>query len=251
MSYLKTQPDWSRSRQPLYLQLAAIFRSRIENGLWPRGEQISTIDTLMEEFGVGRVTVRKAFSELEKEGLLVSARGRGTFVQELPKSTLLRFDISTSWDELVARGNLNKARDFRLLSDVPEPLPAWCQAEGRVAPLYQGLERVYVRENVRVCYSRMYVESSLFKEVLPLANKQAIISALGNHFEDVPKSGHQTITFISADEKTAQKLKVAVGTPIAQLIRQIYDEKKLLIYWSCVHYDARYLQMNFDLFAKR
>jgi|SRR5690625_845790 len=251
MSHLKSQPDWSRSRQPLYLQLAAIFRSRIENGLWPRGEQIPTIDTLMEEFGVGRVTVRKAFAELEEEGLLVSARGRGTFVRELPKNSLLRFDISTSWDELVARGNLNKAHDFKFLSKAPEALPQWCQAEGKIAPLYQGLERVYVRENIRVCYSRIYVESRLFEEIQPITNKQAIISVLGHHLEGVPKSGQQVITFISADENTAQKLKASIGTPIAQIIRQIYDEDDLLIYWSCVHYDARYLQLNFDLFAQR
>lgn len=250
MSYLKSQPDWSRSRQPLYLQLAAIFRSRIENGLWPRGEQIPTIDTLMEEFGVGRVTIRKAFAELEEEGLLVSARGRGTFVRELPKSTLLRFDISTSWDELVARGNLNKALDFKLLSDAPEPLPQWCQAEGSTAPLYQGLERVYVRENIRVCYSRIFVEAELYNAIQPITNKQAIISVLGHRLEGEPKSGQQTITFISADENTAQKLKVSIGTPIAQIIRQIYNAKGLLIYWSCVHYDARYLQLNFDLFAQ-
>lgn len=45
----KPTPDWSISKQPLYLQLATIFRRRIESGLWPRGEQTPTLEMLMHK----------------------------------------------------------------------------------------------------------------------------------------------------------------------------------------------------------
>ena len=82
----KLTPDWSIGKQPLYLQLATIFRRRVETGLWPRGEQTPTLEMLMREFGVGRVTVRSALAELESEGLLVRSRGKGTFIQDRERS---------------------------------------------------------------------------------------------------------------------------------------------------------------------
>lgn len=250
MSKIHSHHDWFDSRQPLYLQLATIFRLRIENGLWPVGEQISTIEVLMREFGVGRVTVRAAISELEKEGLLVSARGRGTFVKELPKTALPRFEIGTTWEELVARGSLNEPLELQLLGDGPGALPEGIDTGGPTAPAYQGLGRVYTRRGIRVCYSRVYLEAGLYKTLEDEIHTQPVITVLGNRCRDLLRSGTQVITFIPADDETAAQLRVPVGASIAQIVRHIRDKDGLLVYWGCVHYDARYLKLAFDLFRK-
>lgn len=36
----------SRSREPVYLQLATIFRRRIESGVWRPGERIPSLEDL-------------------------------------------------------------------------------------------------------------------------------------------------------------------------------------------------------------
>lgn len=248
MGKSKVLYDWSASKQPIYLQVATVCRLRIQNGLWPRGEQVPTIERLMQEFGVGRVTIRHAFSELEREGLLVSARGRGTFVRALPDSDVQRFEIGNTWAELTARGNLNEPGPLHLISEGPTPLPPQCAAYGTVAREYQGLWRIYKRGTRRVCLSRVYVQAELYRKIAEHVEHQSVLSVLGATPHAQLVSGKQEITFVPADEDTARELRIPVGAPIAQIIRQIYDGRGLLMYWARVHYDARYLKLDLNLF---
>ena len=67
---------------PRYLQLAGLIRQRVAKGYWPPGSLLPSIEHLMVEFDVARVTVRQAIALLADEGLLSPQRGRGTFVTE-------------------------------------------------------------------------------------------------------------------------------------------------------------------------
>jgi GntR family transcriptional regulator len=66
--------------QPLYLQLVEQIRHAAETGELQDGEQLPGIRTLAEELVVSPNTVVKAYSELEKEGLLALRQGAGAFV---------------------------------------------------------------------------------------------------------------------------------------------------------------------------
>ena len=65
---------------PRYAQLADLLRQRIARGVWPPGTQLPSLEALMQEFDVARVTVRQAIDLLAREGLVSPQRGRGTFV---------------------------------------------------------------------------------------------------------------------------------------------------------------------------
>ena len=71
---------------PLYVQLAELFRQRIVKGVWKQGDRLPSLDRLVEEFGVARVTVRQAIERLARDGLVSPQRGRGTFVTGAPQS---------------------------------------------------------------------------------------------------------------------------------------------------------------------
>ncbi|MFX6226298.1 GntR family transcriptional regulator, partial [Acinetobacter baumannii] len=55
----KRPVDFSRSAVSRSLQLATLFRRRIESGQWPLGSQIPTVDDLASECGVARATIRQ------------------------------------------------------------------------------------------------------------------------------------------------------------------------------------------------
>lgn len=66
--------------EPLYEQLAAILRGKIESGEWPPGHKIPSELALQQIYDVGRGTVRKALAQLRDEGHIVTFDGRGSFV---------------------------------------------------------------------------------------------------------------------------------------------------------------------------
>lgn len=88
---------------PLYIQLRDDLIKKIKEGAWDVECQIPTEKALMEEYGIGRVTVREALSMLVNEGYLYKKHGIGTFVAR--KQTSLGFEplISLTYS-LKARG---------------------------------------------------------------------------------------------------------------------------------------------------
>jgi GntR family transcriptional regulator len=67
------------SREPSYLQLAAILRARIESGEIPPREPLPSITFLTGETGLAVGTVRKAIAVLVDAGLAYTVPGRGTY----------------------------------------------------------------------------------------------------------------------------------------------------------------------------
>ena len=68
------------NKVPLYLQLKDLIKYYISTGAIKDNHQLPGVNTLGSELGVNFETVRKAYKELEKEGLISMERGRGTYV---------------------------------------------------------------------------------------------------------------------------------------------------------------------------
>ena|SRR6185312_7700804 len=66
--------------QPRYLQLMQQVRHAIESGALRDGDQLPSIRTLAEELVVSPGTVVKAYTELEREGVIQMQQGAGAFV---------------------------------------------------------------------------------------------------------------------------------------------------------------------------
>ncbi len=70
----------TRSRTPLYIQVARTLKSEILGGTYAVGSLLPTEDRLCTRFSVSRYTVREALRLLREEGLVSSRRGSGTVV---------------------------------------------------------------------------------------------------------------------------------------------------------------------------
>ena len=71
-----------QSVQPLYLQLETIIRNQIEMGILNPGDRLPPEVTLAEEYGISRMTARRATNALVTDGILVRQPGKGTFVAD-------------------------------------------------------------------------------------------------------------------------------------------------------------------------
>jgi len=65
---------------PIYQQLVDTIRAAIKMGTLPSGAQLPTVLQMSEELGLARGTVKRAYDELERLGLVEKIQGRGTFV---------------------------------------------------------------------------------------------------------------------------------------------------------------------------
>ena len=68
--------------RPMYLQLIEQVQQRIAVSDWPAGHELPSIRALAAETRVSVITIKRAYSELERAGLIVTRQGRGSFVAE-------------------------------------------------------------------------------------------------------------------------------------------------------------------------
>jgi GntR family transcriptional regulator len=73
-----------RSGVPIYLQIRDQFRHAIGKGLLRPGEQLPTMRQLAVQLKVDLNTVRHAYDELVRSGVIVVQRARGTYVADTP-----------------------------------------------------------------------------------------------------------------------------------------------------------------------
>jgi len=65
---------------PLFAQVRDALRARILDGVLRPGDRLPSESALIEQFGVSRITVRQALTELQSSGLVHTVNGKGSFV---------------------------------------------------------------------------------------------------------------------------------------------------------------------------
>ncbi|WP_193376396.1 GntR family transcriptional regulator [Mycobacterium sp. UM_CSW] len=84
----RTGPVSSDAGVPLHRQLFLVLHDEIDRGAIVPGEALPTEQTLCEQFGVSRITVRRALADLAEQGYIERRHGVGSFVREHSPSDL-------------------------------------------------------------------------------------------------------------------------------------------------------------------
>jgi GntR family transcriptional regulator len=68
--------------RPMYLQIVEQIRQRVAAGDWPPGQELPSIRALAADLRVSVITVKRAYLDLESEGVIVTRHGKGSFVAD-------------------------------------------------------------------------------------------------------------------------------------------------------------------------
>jgi len=68
------------SGEPIYQQIAEQFKTDILAGKFKQGEYLPSIRNLAKELKISVITTMKAYEQLEAEGLVTAAQGKGFYV---------------------------------------------------------------------------------------------------------------------------------------------------------------------------
>jgi GntR family transcriptional regulator len=79
---LRLPPISPASDGPLYRQIINAIKRKISEGHLTPGQSLPSFRALAEELLVSLITVKRAYEELEHEGIIYRKQGLGTFVSE-------------------------------------------------------------------------------------------------------------------------------------------------------------------------
>jgi len=232
------------SQVPLYIQVSALLRRRIEDGHWASGAKISTIEELQEEFGVARVTVRQAIELLEKDGLVRREQGRGTFVVEgLEDPRWLKLD--TTWASLI--GTIKHNIPKFLPAVEPPGKPRLGPEEGRAADEYVFLRSVQFRGTRAYSVVSVQLAKEIYQRDPEAFRHHAALPVVAGMKGVKIASARQTLVIGSADPETARLLKLPLNAPTAEARCVVIDRRGIAIYVGEITYRGDCIRLETNL----
>jgi len=206
--------------QPRYLAVARELAAAISQGKVAPGERLPGERELCRHFGVSRVTIRHALSELRDRGLIEPESARGWFVTS---TALGEPNALMSFSEMARSRGLKPGA--RILAAVVRPA-TMDEAEAlNIAPGSElfDMERLRLLDGVPVAIERSR---------LPLAIAPGMPGAdlaVGSLYEVLGKAGAMparadyVLQAIAADARQARHLGLAEGAPLLMATARTYD----------------------------
>src|SRR5277367_6260723 len=108
--------------RPMYQQIMEQIKQRVAVGEWARGVEIPSIRQLAVALQVSVITVKRAYLELEREGVILTQHGKGSIVAPDPGLGQRLYDeeLATHIDQVARLGALLGLGPDELASRVQE-----------------------------------------------------------------------------------------------------------------------------------
>ena len=94
-----------RSDKPIYTQIYEQIARQIMTGNLAAGEKLLPIRTVALNLRISVIPVKQAWEQLEREGFISTAAGRGTFVSNLEHKELSDIRVSSAESSLLTAIN--------------------------------------------------------------------------------------------------------------------------------------------------
>jgi GntR family transcriptional regulator len=225
---LSRKPDFSaivdsRLPTPLYHQIYLILRDKIRDEVYADGAALPSEQQLMAQYGVSRITAKRALDELAADGLVVRARGRGTRVRFSPPAPPIRASVEGLLENLLTMGLKTEVvlLDFDYVPATPEVAAALECAAGKTVQRAVRVRRIkgepfsHLTTHVPEAIGRTYSRSDLAsKPLLSLLERMGV---------EVSRA-EQTISAKLADAQVATHLGVDIGSALLKISRVVRDQ---------------------------
>ena len=225
------------SSTPLYRQLAEELRKQVKDGEISVGQKLPSESEMIQEYGVGRMTVRNALALLVNEGILTKSQGKGTFCAGMTGAEEKRLDIQVLLDmsdtyfiPYYVRGIssvLSRSGSNFLISDTHDDDQILCN-------LLEGLARKKVSGVIFQCTDDCLSEKTderIIESVRALTDSGVPVIIIDGKVPELP------ISSLSLDEESG-------GLRAAEHLAA-YGHKKCTVICRDEHRDARLRRKGF------
>ena len=212
-------PDATEPRTSAFMRIAASIRKQIETGVLSPLDPIASERELCVEYGVSRMTARRALGLLESEGLIYRDGRRGTFVSE-PR---VRMRLGSFSEEVSRQGKSPSA----------ELLGAATEVANEAARDGLGLaksEQVHALKRLRrvngeaLALETTYYRADLMPGFLDRDLSGSLWEEMRDGFGIVPARTSAVLDVIVLDAETSELLGTRPAASGLRLTRSTFDE---------------------------
>ena len=209
--------------QPLYQQIIEDIKHKIEQGIYTEGMRIEGEKDLMKEYGVSRITVRRAVTDLCNEGYLSKHQGIGTFVQ-IPKIRKISSDIE-GFSVSCAKQGLKAS--YRLLHTIIVESRAnereFLKIDDTCRLIYT--RRVLFADDIPIMLENLFFPfTDRFQFILENQLEQPMYPLLYQKGIKPSKDFKGTLETAVASADMANLMKIPEGSPLFYRVAHIADE---------------------------
>lgn len=227
---------YANSTIPLYRQLYRHFRNAIDEGELRVGEQLPSERRIAAEYGISRITTRKALTLLRQEGYVRAIQGKGAFVSQGATHTHHRVTVK-SFSEIIRSMGMTPSSKTLSCGIVP--------VRGEVA-MGLGLQeyekvikirRLRLADGVPMALDTTHLSYPLCHPVLHAnLDKNSLYWTLQEMAGIELSHADQSFQFILMSDGDLKLLRLEPPAAVLQLKRQTYDLKGHIVEYSVVIY---------------
>ncbi len=233
---------------PLYLQIQRKIRQMIYSGKIRPGSRLPSENSLAEQFGVARMTIRHALSHLVKEGIVFKKRGVGTFVTDKSDILMTKLVFPPSLSILLKENGYTPSSEF-LEKHLTDDLPKGIREELQLGPGEKVLytKRLRLGNDLPMAINHSWLPAALVPGMVdePFVDG-SIIKTLVERYQLLPSVGVEWVESTSATEHEAGLLQVSPQTPLLLMtsISYLYDDTPVEFSKTLWRTDKLRLQIN-------
>jgi len=200
-----------------YHRVKAEMLARIADGLWSPGMAISSELDLCEEFGVSRITVRRAISDLVHDGKLQTVQGKGTFVTK-PKLQERFVQRASGFYEDMERRGLQPQTVILRQDTIPAPSDVALHLGQSVGERVHVIVRTRAVQYETILVSTTYIPALLCPDLMghDLA-AGSLYRLLRQDYGLKIARGERSLEAVAAGPWEARVLDVALASPLLRL----------------------------------
>lgn len=199
-----------------YIIISNDIRNKILKGDYVANQQIPFEKDLCVQYGVSKMTVKKAVDILVTEGLVIKRRGSGTFVKDLNPEEIERVAMANQFRGTTAlnpgKKVVSKILNFSVIK-VPEQVAKKLNIS--LDSFVYDIFRVRYIDDKPSVMEKMYMPIDLIPGIKEKNIKESIYEYIENNLNLKIQSAHRTVSARKATDFEAKELGLKKDDPVA------------------------------------
>lgn len=199
-----------------YILISNDIREKIMSGIYTVNEKLPSEKEMGTNYGVSKMTIKRALDILVVEGLIIKRRGSGTYVKDLGVNQMKHIHLANQFSGMTA-WNTGKEIKSNVLNFSVEKATEKIASHLNIAEdsFIYDVHRVRIVEGIPTVIERTYMPI----DVIPSLTLEDVENSIYQYIEEklgyVIQSTHRTVSVRKATDFEAANLEIEKGDPVA------------------------------------